>query len=72
MLHKLTAAGTAGKGKKKIWITAGQHPGEVQHLYWVEGFVNKLLSSPADAWATKILKEAVVYVVSALRHPSDC
>ncbi len=48
--------------KKKVWVHARQHPGEVMAEWWVEGFLNSLLSS-TNPVAKKLLDQCVFYVV---------
>lgn len=36
------------------------------HSAWTEGFVNRLLSSPVDAYARQLLEGAVLWVVRLL------
>jgi len=54
--------GTAGEGKKKIWVHARQHPGETQASWWMEGFLSRLLDD-TDAMARDLLNKAVFYVI---------
>ena len=49
-------------GRKKIWVTARQHPGETMAEWWVEGFVDRLLDAE-DPVSQRLLEQAVVYVV---------
>ncbi len=54
--------GQPGEGKKKVWIHARQHPGEIMASWWMEGFINRLLDED-DAIARYLLDKAVFYVV---------
>lgn len=49
-------------GRKRIWITARQHPGETMAEWWVEGFLDRLLDRH-DGAARALLEHAVVYLV---------
>ena len=48
--------------KKKVWVTARQHPGETMAEWFVEGFLDALLDR-ANPFGRKLLREAVFYVV---------
>lgn len=54
--------GEDGPGKRHLWITSRQHPGETQASWWVEGFLQRLLA-PEDALAAFIRSRAVCHVV---------
>jgi murein tripeptide amidase MpaA len=54
--------GEPEEGKKKIWITARQHPGETMAEWFVEGLLHKLLDDE-DPHAAALLSKAVFYVV---------
>jgi len=54
--------GEPGEGKKKVWVTARQHPGETMAEWFIEGFLSRLLDEE-DATAKALLNEAVFYVV---------
>lgn len=54
--------GEPGPGKKTIWVTARQHPGETMAQWAAEGFLDRLVSD-TDAGAHDLLKRAVVHVV---------
>jgi murein tripeptide amidase MpaA len=62
----LLVIGDAAQGdaatKKKVWVTARQHPGETMAEWFVEGFLDALLDR-ANPLARQLLKEAVFYVV---------
>ena len=60
--HTLLVIGDEAKGRKKLWVTARQHPGETMAEWWVEGFLSRLLDEE-DAVSRRLLEEAVVYVV---------
>ena len=59
--HDLLVIGNESK-KRKIWITARQHPGETMAEWCVEGLIERLLD-PADALSRSLLDKAVFYVV---------
>ncbi len=48
--------------RKRVWVTARQHPGESMAEWFVEGFLGRLLDMD-DAIAEKLLETAVFYVV---------
>ncbi|MFT5312534.1 MAG: murein tripeptide amidase MpaA [Paraglaciecola sp.] len=50
------------EGKKSIWITARQHPGETMAEWLVEGLLERLLDED-DGLARLLLDKAVFYVV---------
>ncbi len=54
--------GEPAAGKKKIWITARQHPGETMAEWFVEGLLDRLLDQD-DGVARELLNKAVFYVV---------
>ena len=54
--------GEPGDGKKAIWITARQHPGETMAEWFVEGMLHRLLDDD-DGVARLLLDKAVFYVV---------
>ena len=54
--------GAPGPGKKTIWVTARQHPGESMAEWAAEGFLDRLISD-ADPGARDLLDRAVVHVV---------
>jgi murein tripeptide amidase MpaA len=58
----LITIGTAGAGKRSLWIIARQHPGETMAEWYVEGFIERLLDR-YDAVARALLERAVVHVV---------
>ncbi|TLX47702.1 hypothetical protein C1E24_07190 [Pseudoalteromonas phenolica] len=58
----LLTIGEPEEGKKKIWITARQHPGETMAEWFVEGLLHKLLDDE-DPHAAALLSKAVFYVV---------
>ncbi len=60
--HTLLTIGEEKPGRKKLWITARQHPGETMAEWWVEGFVDRLLDED-DPVSRKLLEQAVVYLV---------
>ncbi|MCU7554354.1 M14-type cytosolic carboxypeptidase [Alteromonas sp. ASW11-19] len=48
--------------KKKIWVTARQHPGETMAQWCAEGLIYRLLDEQ-DGIARQLLEEAVFYIV---------
>jgi len=60
--HTLLTIGEDDGQRKKIWITARQHPGETMAEWWVEGFLNRLLDEE-DPVSRRLLENAVIYLV---------
>ncbi len=58
----LLVIGEPADGKKKIWVTARQHPGETMAEWFVEGLLDRLLDQD-DGVARELLNKAVFYVV---------
>ena len=58
----LITLGEPGPDKRKIWITARQHPGETMAEWWMEGFLERMLD-PISAISKDLLERAVFYVV---------
>jgi murein tripeptide amidase MpaA len=58
----MLVVGEPADGKKKIWITARQHPGESMAEWFVEGLLDRLLDED-DAVARTLLDKAVFYIV---------
>jgi murein tripeptide amidase MpaA len=58
----LLVVGEYEAGKKKIWITARQHPGETMAEWFVEGLLDRLLDED-DGVARELLDKAVFYIV---------
>lgn len=54
--------GEEGEGKKVIWITARQHPGESMAEWFMEGFIDRLLDED-DGVARSLLNSAIFYLV---------
>jgi len=54
--------GEEGEGKKVIWLTARQHPGETMAEWFMEGFIDRLLDED-DGVARALLDSAVFYLV---------
>jgi murein tripeptide amidase MpaA len=54
--------GEEGEGKKVIWLTARQHPGESMGEWFMEGFIDRLLDED-DGVARSLLNSAVFYLV---------
>ncbi len=60
--HTLLVIGEPDDTRKKLWVTARQHPGETMAEWWVEGFVDRLLDEE-DPVSRRLLEQAVVYLV---------
>ena len=58
----LLVVGEPEEGKKKIWITARQHPGETMAEWLIEGLLDRLLDED-DGVARALLDKAVFYIV---------
>ena len=58
----LLKIGEEGQGKRNIWITARQHPGETMAEWFVEGMLDRLLDED-DGVARALLNKAVFYIV---------
>ena len=54
--------GEESEGKKVIWLTARQHPGESMAEWFMEGFIDRLLDED-DGVARSLLNSAVFYLV---------
>ncbi len=54
--------GEPEEGKKKIWVTARQHPGESMAEWFVEGLLDRLLDED-DGVSRELLVKAVFYIV---------
>ena len=59
--EEVTSKG-ANKNKRKIWITARQHPGETMAEWFVEGLLARLLDED-DGVARALLNKAIFYIV---------
>lgn len=53
--------GQEEEGKKRIWITARQHPGETMAEWLIEGLLERLLDED-DGIARSLLQKAVFYI----------
>ncbi|MCJ8322092.1 MAG: M14-type cytosolic carboxypeptidase [Colwellia sp.] len=58
----LLKIGEEAQGKKIIWLTARQHPGETMAEWFMEGFIDRLLDED-DGVARALLNKAVFYIV---------
>jgi murein tripeptide amidase MpaA len=58
----MLVVGEPADGKRKIWITARQHPGESMAEWFVEGLLDRLLDED-DGVARTLLEKAVFYIV---------
>ncbi len=63
----LLKIGKSGKGKKKIWLIARQHPGEIMAEWWMEGFLARLLDN--DDPTARILRQKCVFYVVPNMNP---
>ncbi|PHR60447.1 MAG: hypothetical protein COA43_06960 [Robiginitomaculum sp.] len=57
-----TQAGTQAEGKKIMWVTARQHPGEIMASWWIEGFLDRLLDDN-DPVAVELREKCIFYIV---------
>jgi murein tripeptide amidase MpaA len=53
---------TLGKGPKKVWFYARQHPGESMAEWWMEGALERLIDAH-DPIARSLRKRATFYIV---------
>lgn len=60
--HTLLVVGDGRSDRKRLWVTARQHPGETMAEWWVEGFLDRLLDED-DPVSRRLLDEAVIYLV---------
>jgi murein tripeptide amidase MpaA len=58
----LLMVGQPGPGKRVIWITARQHPGETMAEWFIEGLLSRLLNDE-DGAARQLLNHHVFYIV---------
>lgn len=58
----LITLGEPGPEKRKIWITARQHPGETMAEWWMEGFLERMLD-PISAISKDLMSRAVFYII---------
>jgi len=58
----LLIIGEPDANKKKVWLTARQHPGETMAEWFMEGFIDRLLDED-DGTARALLNKAVFYLV---------
>lgn len=58
----LLTVGSEGEGKKRIWLTARQHPGETMAEWFIEGLLERLLNED-DAMCQALLADCVFYIV---------
>ncbi|WP_100640850.1 M14 family metallopeptidase [Alteromonas facilis] len=58
----LLVIGEPAEGKKRVWITARQHPGETMAEWCAEGLITRLLDEQ-DGLARALLQDAVFYIV---------
>ena len=58
-------AGGEEEGKRRIWITARQHPGETMAEWFAEGVIDRLLDDD-DELLAPLLERATIYVVPCM------
>lgn len=58
----MVVLGEEGEGRRKIWVTARQHPGETMAEWFAEGLLERLLDED-DELSEQLLQDAVFYVV---------
>lgn len=58
----LLSIGEEGEGKRKVWITARQHPGESMAEWFIEGMLERLLDED-DGVSRSLLNNTVFYIV---------
>lgn len=58
----LLKVGEEGEGKKVVWLTARQHPGETMAEWYIEGLLDRLLDDD-DGVGRALLNKAVFYIV---------
>lgn len=58
----MLVVGEPGDGKKSIWITGRQHPGESMAEWLIEGLIDRILDDE-DGVARSLLEKAVFYIV---------
>ncbi|CAI8160423.1 MAG: Uncharacterised protein [Pseudidiomarina mangrovi] len=58
----LLVVGQPEAGKKVIWLTARQHPGETMAEWFIEGLLSRLLDDE-DGAARQLLQDHVFYIV---------
>ncbi|NLR76561.1 M14 family metallopeptidase [Leeia aquatica] len=67
----LLVIGDEAPGKRKVWLTARQHPGETMAEWFVEGTLSRLLDEQ-DALAGALLDKATFYVVPNMNPDGSC
>ncbi|XOV77517.1 MAG: M14-type cytosolic carboxypeptidase [Aestuariibacter sp.] len=63
--------GQPEEGKRNIWITARQHPGETMAEWLVEGLLERLLDED-DPLSSALRRKAVFYVVPNMNPDGAC
>ena len=58
----LLTVGEPSAGKRTLWVTARQHPGETMAEWWMEGFLGRLLDDQ-DPVARVLRDKAVFHIV---------
>ena len=58
----LLTVGEPAEGKRTLWVTARQHPGETMAEWWMEGFLGRLLDDQ-DPVARILRDKAVFHIV---------
>ncbi|PHS77889.1 MAG: hypothetical protein COB56_01385 [Robiginitomaculum sp.] len=63
----MLTVGVPAKGKKTMWITARQHPGEIMAEWWMEGFLSRLLDD--DDPTARMLRDKCVFHIVPNMNP---
>jgi len=63
----ILTVGVPAKGKKNMWVTARQHPGEIMAEWWMEGFLSRLLDD--DDPTVRVLREKCVFHIVPNMNP---
>ncbi|WP_420828483.1 M14 family metallopeptidase [Maricaulis parjimensis] len=63
----LLSVGEPGDGKRTIWVTARQHPGETMAEWWMEGFLARLLDDQDPV--ARVLRDKAVFNIVPNMNP---
>ncbi len=63
----ILTVGVPAKGKKNMWVTARQHPGEIMAEWWMEGFLARLLDD--DDPTARVLRDKCVFHIVPNMNP---
>jgi murein tripeptide amidase MpaA len=69
-LDRITV-GEPAPGRRRLWVTARQHPGETMASWWIEGFLKRLLD-PEDARSRALLDRAVLHIIPHMNPDGAC